>query len=36
MVLFFPLGDVIQNREAIGRITKRAMEVMGDGLTYAP
>ena len=32
----FPLGEVIQNREANGRIVKWAMELMGDGITYEP
>jgi hypothetical protein len=36
VVTSFPLGEVIQNREAMGRITKWAMELMGDGLTYMP
>ena len=32
----FPLGEIIQNREANGRIVKWAMELMGDGITYEP
>jgi len=32
----FPLGEVIQNREATGRIVKWALELMGQGVTYAP
>jgi hypothetical protein len=36
VVTSFPLGEVIQNREATGRIAKWAMELMGDGLTYMP
>jgi hypothetical protein len=31
----FPLGEVIQNREAVGRIAKWAVELMGEGITYA-
>jgi hypothetical protein len=31
-----PLGKVIQIREATGRIAKWAVELMGDGITYAP
>jgi hypothetical protein len=27
---------VIQNHEAIGRITKWAVELIGEGITYAP
>jgi len=30
------LGEVIQNREANGRIAKWAIELMGDGITYEP
>ena len=36
MVSSFPLGEVIQNREANGRIAKWAIELMGDGITYEP
>jgi hypothetical protein len=36
VVSSFPLGEVIQNREATGRITKWAVELLGDSLTYAP
>jgi hypothetical protein len=36
VVSSFPLGKVIKNREATGRITKWAVELMGDGLAYAP
>jgi hypothetical protein len=36
MVSSFPLGEVIQNRETIGRITKWVVELMGDSLAYAP
>jgi hypothetical protein len=36
VVSSFPLGEVIQNREATGRIAKWAVELMGDGLAYAP
>jgi hypothetical protein len=32
----FPLGELIQNCEATGRITKWAVELMGEGITYAP
>ena len=31
----FPLGEVIQTRDAIGRITKWALELMDQGITYA-
>jgi ribonuclease HI len=36
MVSSFPLGEVIQNREAMGRVAKWAVELVGDGLSYAP
>jgi len=36
VVTSFPLGEVIQNWDAIGRIAEWALELMGEGLTYAP
>jgi hypothetical protein len=32
----YPLGEVIQNPEVEGRITKWALELMGQNITYAP
>jgi hypothetical protein len=32
----YPLGEVIQNPEAEGRITKWALELMGQNITYTP
>jgi hypothetical protein len=32
----FPLSEVIQSQDAIGRIVKWALELMGEGITYAP
>jgi uncharacterized protein YpbB len=32
----YPLGEVIQNPEAEGRITKWALELMGQNIMYAP
>jgi ribonuclease HI len=32
----YPLGEVIQNPEAKGRIAKWALELMGRNITYAP
>jgi hypothetical protein len=32
----YPLGEVIQNPEAEGRIAKWAFELMGQNITYAP
>jgi hypothetical protein len=36
MVSSFPLGEIVQNREASGRIAKWAIEIMGETLSYAP
>jgi hypothetical protein len=36
VVSSFPLGEVIQNHETMGRITKWALELMEEGITYAP
>jgi hypothetical protein len=36
IVSSFPLGEVIQNHEATRRIAKWAVELMGEGITYAP
>jgi hypothetical protein len=36
VVSSFPLGEIAQNREASGRITKWAIELMGETLLYAP
>jgi hypothetical protein len=36
VVLSFPLGEVIQNWDATGRIAKWALELMGEGITYTP
>ena len=35
VVTSFPLGEVIQNQDAMGRITKWALELMGQGIAYA-
>ena len=32
----FPLSEVVQNRDATGRITKWALELLGQGISYAP
>jgi hypothetical protein len=32
----FPLREVIQNWEVTGKIAKWAVELMGEGITYAP
>ena len=36
MVSSFPLGEIIQNREASGRIAKWAVELMGETLSFSP
>ena len=36
VVSSFLLGEIIQNREATGRIAKWSVELMGETLTYAP
>ena len=36
VVTSFPLGEVIQNQDAMGRIMKWALELMGQGISYAP
>jgi hypothetical protein len=36
VVSSFPLGEIVQNWEASGRIAKCALELMGETLSYAP
>ena len=36
VVSSFPLAEIVQNREASGRIAKWSAELMGETLTYAP
>jgi ribonuclease HI len=36
VVSSFPLGDIIQCREASGRIAKWAVEIMGEAISFAP
>jgi hypothetical protein len=36
VVSSFPLGEIIQKREATGRIAKWLVELMGKALPYAP
>jgi hypothetical protein len=35
-VTSFPLGEIIQCREASGRIAKWAVEIMGETISFAP
>jgi hypothetical protein len=36
VVSSFPLGEIVQNQEASGRIAKWAVKLMGETLSYAP
>ena len=36
VVSSFPLGEIVRNREATGRIAKWPVELMGEALTYVP
>jgi len=36
VVSSFPLGEIVHNREATGRIAKWSVELMGEAYTYAP
>jgi ribonuclease HI len=36
VVSSFPLGEIIQSREASGRIAKWAVEIMGETISFAP
>jgi hypothetical protein len=36
VVTSFPLGEVVRNPDAIGRIVKWALELMSQGISYAP
>ena len=36
VVTSYPLGDIIHNRDATGRISKWALELMGHGIRYIP
>ena len=36
VVTSFPLSEVVQNRDAMRRIAKWALEPMGQGISYAP
>ena len=35
-VTSYPLGDIIHNRDATGRISKWALELMGHDIRYVP
>ena len=36
VVTSYPLGDIIRNRDAVGRISKWALELMGHDIRYIP
>jgi len=36
VVMSFPLGEVVQNRDATVKIMKLALQLMGQGILYAP
>ena len=36
VVTSYPLGDIIYNRDATGRISKWALELMGHDIRYIP
>jgi hypothetical protein len=36
VVSSFPLGEIAQNQEVLGRIAKWTVELMGESLSYAP
>ena len=36
VVTSYPLGDIIHNRDAAGRISKWALELMGHDIRYTP
>ena len=36
VVSSFPLGEIIQNRDASGRIAKWVVELMGEALSFVP
>ena len=35
VVMSFPLDEVVQNKDATGRIMKWALKLMGQGISYA-
>ena len=36
VVTSFPVSEVVQNQDAMGRIAKWALKLMGQGISYAP
>ena len=36
VVTSYPLGDIVRNRDAVGRISKWALKLMGHDISYIP
>ena len=36
VITSYPLGDIVRNRDAAGRISKWALELMGHDIRYIP
>ena len=36
VVMSYPLGDIVRNRDATGQISKWALELMGHNIRYIP
>ena len=36
VITLYPLGDIIRNRDAAGRISKWALELIGHDIRYTP
>ena len=36
VITSYPLGDIIRNRDAVGQISKWALELMGHDMRYIP
>ena len=36
VITSYPLGDIIRNRNAVGQISKWALELMGHDIKYIP
>ena len=36
VITSYPLGDIVRNHDAVGRISKWALELMGHDIRYIP
>ena len=36
VITSYPLGDIVRNRDAVGRISKWALKLMGHDISYIP